>query len=99
MRLRAFTPLEQKAVKAAATTFRTNPDIDTEQAIMQLGIGEALVSTLDEKGQPTHGRADAGAAAELARRSDHRGRAQGRHRRRARCEGEYDETEDRDVGL
>jgi DNA helicase HerA-like ATPase len=51
--LRAFTPLEQKAVKAAATTFRKNPKIDTEQAIMQLGIGEALVSTLDPKGQPT----------------------------------------------
>jgi hypothetical protein len=51
--LRAFTPAEQKAVRAAAQTFRKNPDIDTEQAIMQLGIGEALVSTLDEKGQPT----------------------------------------------
>ena len=44
---------EQKAVRAAAQTFRKNPNIDTEQAIMQLGIGEALVSTLDEKGQPT----------------------------------------------
>ncbi|MGH6867084.1 MAG: helicase HerA-like domain-containing protein [Methyloceanibacter sp.] len=51
--LRAFTPTEQKAVRAAADTFRRNPEIDTEQAIMQLGIGEALVSTLDEKGQPT----------------------------------------------
>jgi DNA helicase HerA-like ATPase len=51
--LRAFTPMEQKAVKAAAQTFRKNPKIDTEQAIMQLGIGEALVSTLDQKGQPT----------------------------------------------
>jgi DNA helicase HerA-like ATPase len=51
--LRAFTPAEQKAVRAAAQTFRKNPDIDTQQAIMQLGIGEALVSTLDEKGQPT----------------------------------------------
>ncbi|HEX8047789.1 helicase HerA-like C-terminal domain-containing protein, partial [Rhizobium sp.] len=51
--LRAFTPLEQKAVKAAATTFRANPAFDTEKAIMELGIGEALVSTLDEKGQPT----------------------------------------------
>jgi DNA helicase HerA-like ATPase len=51
--LRAFTPAEQKAVKAAAETFRKNPDIDTEKAIMELGIGEALVSTLDEKGQPT----------------------------------------------
>ena len=51
--LRAFTPAEQKAVRAAAQTFRKNPEIDTEQAIMQLGIGEALVSTLDQKGQPT----------------------------------------------
>jgi DNA helicase HerA-like ATPase len=51
--LRAFTPAEQKAVRAAAQTFRKNPSIDTEQAIMQLGIGEALVSTLDERGQPT----------------------------------------------
>jgi DNA helicase HerA-like ATPase len=51
--LRAFSPLEQKAVKAAATTFRANPAFDTEKAIMELGIGEALVSTLDGKGQPT----------------------------------------------
>ena len=51
--LRAFTPAEQKAVKAAAETFRKNPDIDTETAIMELGIGEALVSTLDGKGQPS----------------------------------------------
>jgi DNA helicase HerA-like ATPase len=51
--LRAFTPAEQKAVRAAAQTFRKNPKIDTEQAIMELGIGEALVSTLDERGQPT----------------------------------------------
>ena len=51
--LRAFSPLEQKAVKAAATTFRANPEFDTEKAIMELGIGEALVSTLDSKGQPT----------------------------------------------
>jgi DNA helicase HerA-like ATPase len=51
--LRAFTPAEQKAVRSAAQTFRKNPKIDTQQAIMQLGIGEALVSTLDEKGQPT----------------------------------------------
>jgi len=51
--LRAFSPLEQKAVKAAATTFRANPSFDTETAIMELGIGEALVSTLDQKGQPS----------------------------------------------
>jgi DNA helicase HerA-like ATPase len=51
--LRAFTPMEQRAVKAAATTFRPNPAFDIEKAIMELGVGEALVSTLDEKGQPT----------------------------------------------
>ena len=51
--LRAFTPMEQKAVKAAATTFRANPAFDTEKAIMELGVGEALVSTLDPKRQPT----------------------------------------------
>jgi DNA helicase HerA-like ATPase len=50
--LRAFTPRDQKAVKAAATTFRQNPDLDVEAAITELGVGEALVSTLDEKGTP-----------------------------------------------
>jgi DNA helicase HerA-like ATPase len=50
--LRAFTPRDQKAVKAAAETFRANPKFDTEEAITQLGVGEALVSTLDEKGMP-----------------------------------------------
>lgn len=50
--LRAFTPSDQKAVRAAASTFRTNPKIDTEAAIKELGIGEALVSLLDEKGMP-----------------------------------------------
>ncbi len=51
--LRAFTPRDQKAVKAAASTFRQNPKIDTEQAITQLGVGEALVSTLQDKGVPS----------------------------------------------
>lgn len=51
--LRAFTPKDQKAVKVAATTFRQNPEIDTEKTITQLGVGEALVSTLDPKGTPT----------------------------------------------
>ena len=50
--LRAFTPRDQKAVQTAADTFRPNPKIDTAQAIMELGVGEALVSCLDEKGQP-----------------------------------------------
>lgn len=51
--LRAFTPQDQKAVRAAAQTFRTNPAFDTEQAILELGTGEALVSFLDEKGAPS----------------------------------------------
>ena len=50
--LRAFTPRDQKAVKTAATTMRPNPGLDIEQAITELGVGEALVSLLDEKGRP-----------------------------------------------
>ncbi len=51
--LRAYTPREQQAVKAAATTFRPNPKFSTEKAITELGKGEALVSVLDPKGVPT----------------------------------------------
>jgi hypothetical protein len=51
--LRAFTPRDQKAVKAAAGTFRPNPKLDTEAVITQLGVGEALASMLDDKGMPT----------------------------------------------
>ncbi|MEL6373213.1 MAG: helicase HerA-like domain-containing protein [Pseudomonadota bacterium] len=51
--LRAFTPREQKAVRAAASTFRPNPDLDTERTIMDLGVGEALVSFLERKGEPS----------------------------------------------
>ncbi len=51
--LRAFSPRDQKAVKAAAETFRANPALDVAQAITELGVGEALVSVLDEKGTPT----------------------------------------------
>ncbi|ACB95267.1 helicase HerA-like domain-containing protein [Beijerinckia indica] len=50
--LRAFTPRDQKAVKVAASTFRQNPTLDTETVITQLGVGEALVSMLDEKAMP-----------------------------------------------
>ena len=50
--LRAFTPRDQKAVKAAADTFRSNPNINVAAAIGELGVGEALVSFLDEKGMP-----------------------------------------------
>src|SRR5512139_58364 len=50
--LRAFTPRDQKAVRAAAETFRANPKLDTASVISELGKGEALVSFLDEKGSP-----------------------------------------------
>ncbi len=50
--LRAFTPRDQKAVKVAATTMRPNPKLDLEQAIGELGVGEALISCLDAKGTP-----------------------------------------------
>jgi DNA helicase HerA-like ATPase len=50
--LRAFTPLDQKAVKSAAQTFRINPKLDVAKAITELRVGEALVSMLDEKGMP-----------------------------------------------
>lgn len=50
--LRAYTAKDQKAVRAAAQTFRANPHLDTEQVITDLGAGEALVSLLDEKGRP-----------------------------------------------
>ncbi len=51
--LRAYTPREQKAVRTAAETFRENPDFDTADAITELGVGEALVSTLSGKGVPS----------------------------------------------
>ena len=51
--LRAYTPKEQKGVKAAAESFRENPEFDTYEVLGQLGIGEALVSVLDEEGIPT----------------------------------------------
>jgi len=51
--LRAFTPRDQKAVRAAAETFRRNPELDTEKVITELETGEALVSILTDKGSPT----------------------------------------------
>ena len=51
--LRAFTPRDQKAVKAAASTMRANPKLDVETAITELAVGEALVSLLDAKGRPS----------------------------------------------
>lgn len=51
--LRAFTPRDQKAVKSAAETFRANKEVNVVEAITSLGVGEALISVLDEKGMPT----------------------------------------------
>src|SRR4030095_6634065 len=51
--LRAFTPADQKGVRAAAQTFRANPAVDVEKTITELAVGEALVSFFDEKGIPT----------------------------------------------
>lgn len=51
--LRAFTPKDKKAIRAAADTFRINPDLDVEQAITELRVGEALISTLQEDGAPS----------------------------------------------
>jgi DNA double-strand break repair helicase HerA and related ATPase len=51
--LRAFTPKDRKAIRAVAQNFRANPELDTETVITELGTGEALVSTLDDKGSPT----------------------------------------------
>jgi DNA helicase HerA-like ATPase len=51
--LRAFTPRDQKAVASAASTMRANPKLDVQAAITELGVGEALVSFLDEKGRPS----------------------------------------------
>ncbi len=50
--LRAYTPAEQKAIKAVANSFRANPEFDTEEAILGLGTGEALISFLNERGEP-----------------------------------------------
>ena len=51
--LRAYTPKDQKAIKAAAQAFRANPSLDTETVLTQLGTGEVLISLLDEKGVPS----------------------------------------------
>jgi uncharacterized protein len=51
--LRAYTPADQKAVRAAAASFRANPGVDVAKEIQELNVGEALVSTLDDKGAPT----------------------------------------------
>ena len=101
--LRAFTPRDQKAVRAAAETFRQNPAFSTEKAITELGVGEALVSTLEGNGTPSIVERTLDRPAERARRPARRARAQGggpgkpparqirrggRHRERLRDAGE-----------
>ena len=76
--LRAFTPRDQKAVKAAAETMRANPKLDTEKAITELGVGEALVSFLDEKGRPGIVERAFVLPPAVADRPDHAGGAQAR---------------------
>jgi uncharacterized protein len=51
--MRAFTPREQKAIRVAAQTMRANPDLDAERVLQELQVGEALVSVLNAKGEPT----------------------------------------------
>ena len=82
--LRAFTPRDQKAVKAAADTFRPNPELDTAKAIMELGKGEALVSFLEGDGTPAmvERRMIAPPSARIG--TDHAGGTQGDHDRKAR---------------
>jgi DNA helicase HerA-like ATPase len=77
--LRAFTPRDQKAVAAAAQTFRPNPKLDTAKVIMELGKGEALVSFLEGQRHAGDGRACDDPAAIGPHRGDHAGRAQGDH--------------------
>ena len=78
--LRAFTPRDQKAVRAAAETFRANPKLDTAKVIMELGKGEALVSFLEGNGTPSMVERCIDPSALRAARADHAGRAQGADR-------------------
>ena len=74
--LRAYTPREQKAVRTAADTFRPNPDFDCAEAITRLGVGEALVSTLEEKASAVDSPANARSPAVLADGAAHPAGAQ-----------------------
>ena len=82
--LRAFTPRDQKAVAAAAETFRPNPKLDTAQVITQLGKGEALVSFLEGNGIPAIVERVMVRPPTGAHRTDHPGRAQVHHRQQPR---------------
>ncbi len=93
--LRAFTPKDQKAVKAAAQTFRARKGFDVETAITELGTGEALASVLDEKGSPT------AVARILVRPPESRigpltDAERGEQMKRSPLKGRYDEALDRE---
>ena len=92
--LRAFTPRDQKAVRAAAETFRANPRLDTAAAISQLAVGEALVSFLDASGTP-----DIVERARICPPRSHLGALSAEERRAVIADspflGRYDQTEDR----
>ncbi|MBS1236681.1 MAG: ATP-binding protein, partial [Proteobacteria bacterium] len=93
--LRAFTPKDQKAVKAAAQTFRARKGFDVESAITELGTGEALASVLDEKGSPTP------VARILVRPPESRigpltDAERAEHMQRSPLKGRYDQTVDRE---
>jgi hypothetical protein len=93
--LRAFTPRDQRAVRAAAETFRQNPAFDTQKAITELGVGEALVSMLDQKGNP-----EIVARSLIAPPMAHVGPISAEERRRiieaSHLRGKYEEAIDRD---
>ena len=93
--LRAFTPRDQKAVKAAATTMRANPGLDVETAITELAVGEALVSLLDEKGRPSHVERAFVVPPGMPHRPDHGGRARRDHAQ-SPVAGVYEKTVDRE---
>ena len=93
--LRAFTPKDQKAVKAAAQTFRARKGLDVESVITELGTGEALASVLDEKGSPTP------VARILVRPPESRigpltDAERAEHLKRSPLKGRYDQAVDRD---
>ena len=94
--LRAFTPKDQKAVKTAAETFRANPELDVARAITELGVGEALVSVLDERGTPGVGRARLRLPAAHAARAAHGAPSATRSCAARRCYGHYEQAVDRE---
>ena len=96
--LRAFTPRDQKAVKAAAETFRPNPKLDTARVIMELGKGEALVSFLDDNGTPSIVERTLIAPPSARVGTGHPGGAQGDHRA-SPVKGKYDQPLDREFRL